>query len=243
MDVQLQGSGARNLRGSFFDLLQDFSTFPAAQNFFLITIDKLPSRLNDTEIKRLGLRPFSTTMGIDKNRKIYEKYVGHKAGYMFLASGVDVTTEDNSVNSDGKTINGLLPVGPFMRGTTYRDNDLGIQFYETNISVIDGLFRPWIQLYSVYGNIDQPVLTTNIDIFYLSKQQVTSRKTSFKSIFLGEGGGSGSDPVIRKIYKYKDCIPYQINASGVQEYNGDMNTGSTEVKWRFSRYEVLTPYT
>ena len=243
MDVQLQNSGAKNMRGSFFDLLQDFSTFPAAQNFFLVTIDSLPDRLNDTEINRLGIRPLRTKMGVDKNKQVYEKFIGGKGGYMFLASGVDVTTEDNVVENGGNSVNGLLPVGPFMKSTVFRDNDLGIQFYETNISVIDGIFRPWVQLYSTYGNIDKPILTTNVDIFYLSKQQITSRKTSFSSIFFGSGGGSGSDPVIRKIYKYRDCIPYQINAAGVQEYNGDMNTGSVEVKWRFSKYEVLTPYT
>ena len=153
MDVQLQDSGAKNMRGSFFDLLQDFPTFPAAQNFFLVTIDRLPTRLNDAEIKRLGIRPFSTTMGVDKNKKLYEKYVGEKAGYMFLASGVDITTEDNVVENGGNSVNGLLPTGPFMMSTIYRDNDLGVQFYETNISVIDGIFRPWIQLYSTYGNI------------------------------------------------------------------------------------------
>ena len=240
MEVKLPPSDAKNLRGSFYELLQDFSTFPAAQNFFLVTIDRLPKKLNDAEIKKLGLRPYNTKMGVDKNKKVYEKYVGEGAGYMFLATGVDTTSEDNNVNSKGKTINGLLPTGPYMENTRYPDNDLGVQFYETNISVIDGIFRPWIQLYSVYGNIDNPVLTANIDIYFLSKQQITSRKTSFKSILFGNPGSSS--PVIRKIYKYKDCIPFQINDAGVQEYNGDMATGSLEVKWRFSRYEVQIPH-
>lgn len=240
MEVKLPPSDAKNLRGSFYELLQDFSTFPAAQNFFLVTIDRLPKKLNDAEIKKLGLRPYNTKMGVDKNKKVYEKYVGEGAGYMFLATGVDTTSEDNNVNSKGKTVNGLLPTGPYMENTRYPDNDLGVQFYETNISVIDGIFRPWIQLYSVYGNIDNPVLTANIDIYFLSKQQITSRKTSFKSILFGNPGSSS--PVIRKIYKYKDCIPFQINDAGVQEYTGDMNTGSLEVKWRFSRYEVQIPH-
>ena len=240
MDVKLPPSDAKNLRETFFELLQDFSTFPAAQNFFLVSIDNLPASINDEKIKELGMRPFNTKPGIDTNIKVHEKFFGKGGGYMFLATGVDTTTEHNNVTNRGKTINGILPTGPFMESHEYPDNDLDIQFYETNISVIDGIFRPWTQLYAVYGNIDKPVLTTNIDIFFLSKQTVTSRKTSFMSTLFGSPG-SGS-PVVRKIYKYKDCIPYQINDAGVNEYTGEMDTGSIAVKWRFSRYEVLTPH-
>tara|TARA_R110002051_G_scaffold323241_1_gene416207 strand:- start:4188 stop:5423 length:1236 start_codon:yes stop_codon:yes gene_type:complete len=240
MDVKLPPSDAKNLRETFFELLQDFSTFPAAQNFFLVSIDNLPASINDERIKELGMRPFNTKPGIDTNRKVHEKFFGKGGGYMFLATGVDTTTEHNTVTNRGKTINGILPTGPFMESHDYPDNDLDIQFYETNISVIDGIFRPWAQLYGVYGNIDKPVLTANIDIFFLSKQSVTSRKTSFMSMLFGSPGSSS--PVVRKIYKYKDCIPYQINDAGVNEYTGEMDTGSISVKWRFSRYEVLTPH-
>jgi len=240
MDVKLPPSDARNLRETFFELLQDFSTFPAAQNFFLVSIDNLPASINDKAIKKLGLRPFNTKPGIDTNRKVHEKFFGKGGGYMFLATGVDTTTEHNTVQNRGKTINGILPTGPFMESHDYPDNDLDVQFYETNVSVIDGIFRPWAQLYGVYGNIDKPVLTANIDIFFLSKQMVTSRKTSFMSMLFGSPGSSS--PVVRKIYKYKDCIPYQINDAGVNEYTGEMDTGSISVKWRFSRYEVLTPH-
>jgi|2_EtaG_2_1085320.scaffolds.fasta_scaffold00033_22 hypothetical protein len=240
MDVKLPPSDAKNLRETFFEILQDFSTFPAAQNFFLVSIDNLPASINDETIKKLGMRPFNTKAGIDTNRKVHEKFFGKGGGYMFLASGVDTTTEHNTVNNKGKTINGILPTGPFMESHDYPDNDLDVQFYETNVSVIDGIFRPWIQLYGVYGNIDTPILTANIDIFFLSKQMVTSRKTSFMSMLFGSPGSSS--PVVRKIYKYKDCIPYQINDAGVSEYTGDMDTGSISVKWRFSRYEVLTPH-
>jgi len=240
MGVSLPSSDVNNLRETFYEILQDFSTFPAAQNFFLVSIDNLPQALTDESIKKLGMRPFNTNPGIDTNKKIHGKYFGKSGGYMFLATGVDTTTEHNSVQNRGRTINGILPTGPYMESHDFPDNDLDVQFYETNISVIDGIFRPWIQLYGVYGNIDNPVLTTNIDIYFLSRQSITSRKTSFKSILFG-APGSGS-PVVRKIYKYKDCIPYQINDAGVNEYNGDTDIGSIAVKWRFSRYEVLTPH-
>ena len=241
MDVKLPPSDAKNLRETFFEILQDFPTFPAAQNFFLVSIDNLPASINDETIKKLGMRPFNTKAGIDTNRKVHEKFFGKGGGYMFLASGVDTTTEHNTVNNKGKTINGILPTGPFMESHDYPDNDLDVQFYETNVSVIDGIFRPWIQLYGVYGNIDTPILTANIDIYFLSKQSITSRKTTFKSILFGSPGSS--TPVVRKIYKYKDCIPYQINDAGVNEYkDGDFDIGSISVKWRFSRYEVLTPH-
>ena len=91
--------------------------------------------------------------------------------------------------------------------------------------------------YSVHGNFDDINLTTNIDIYFIAKEQLTSRGT-FKSILFGSSGGS---PVIRKIFKYRDCIPYNIVESNVATYTGDSDIGSMAVKWRFSTYDVITP--
>ena len=239
MDVALQSSDAKNLRQSFFELLQDFATFPAATNYFLVNIKNYPSAITEDSIKELGIRPYNNNIGIDKNKQVFKK---HFDGYMFLATGVNLTSETGVVGSnkvDGAP--GFLPVGPFLNNREYPDNDLDIQFQETNISIVDGLFRPWIQMYCVYGNINKPILTTDVDIYFISKQQVSSRKRSFKSILFGNPGDD--NPVVRKIYKYKDCIPYNIKTANVAEYNGGMDTGSVTVTWRFSRYDVITPYT
>ena len=157
---------------------------------------------------------------------------------MYLATGVDLTTEKLGVENRGeKYPNGLLPVGPFMVQREYPDTDLDIQFSETNISFVDSIIRPWIQLYSVHGNFNDLDLTTNIDIYFIAKEQLTTKKT-FKSVLFGTSGGS---PVVRKIYKYRDCIPYNIVDANVAEYDGESDIGSTAVKWRFSTYDVITP--
>lgn len=244
MDVKLQASEEKDLRSAFYALLQDFSTFPAATNFFLVEITHVPqeseywANLTEDKIKELGIRPFNDLLGLETTKKVFQKYFN---GYMFLASGVNLTTERTRVNNRGKMINGFLPVGPFMENREYPDNDLNIGFQESNISIVDGIFRPWIQLYSVYGNLGSPKLATDINVYFLSKQQITSRKTSFSSTFFGSSNGNG--PVIRKIYKYKDCIPYTIKSANVSEYSKEMTTGGTTVGWRFSRYDVITPYT
>ena len=80
-------------------------------------------------------------------------------------------------------------------------------------------------------------LTTNIDIFFIAKEQLTTRK-SFSSTLFGRSGGS---PVVRKIYKYRDCIPYNIVDASVAQYDADTDIGSVAVKWRFSTYDVITP--
>ena len=157
---------------------------------------------------------------------------------MYLANGIDLTTETLGVENRGEEYpNGLLPVGPFMDQKQYPDNDLDIQFSETNISFVDTIIRPWIQLYSVHGNFSDLDLTTNIDIYFIAKEQLTTRKT-FSSILFGSSGGS---PVVRKIYKYRDCIPYNIVDANVAQYDSDTDIGSVAVKWRFSTYDVITP--
>jgi hypothetical protein len=101
---------------------------------------------------------------------------------------------------------------------------------------VDTIIRPWIQLYSVHGNFSDLDLTTNIDIYFIAKEQLTTR-------FILEQIASSSDgsPVVRKIYKYRDCIPYNIIDANVAQYDSDTDIGSVAVKWRFSTYDVITP--
>ena len=235
MGVTLPSLDKRNLRESFFELLKDFSTFPATRNLFLVKLYNLPEALTDDNQKKLGVT--INSQSIDKARSVYEKYITGNE-YMYLANGIDLTTETLGVENQGKEYpNGLLPVGPFMEQKQYPDNDLDIQFSETNISFVDTIIRPWIQLYSVHGNFSDLDLTTNIDIYFIAKEQLTTRK-SFGSVLFGSSGGS---PVVRKIYKYRDCIPYNIVDANVAEYDSDTDIGSVAVKWRFSTYDVITP--
>ena len=235
MGVKLPSLEKRNLRESFFELLKDFSTFPASRNLFLVKLYNLPKALTDENQKKLGIT--LNSQKIDKARSVYEKYITGNE-YMYLANGIDLTTETLGVENRGEEYpNGLLPVGPFMDQKQYPDNDLDIQFSETNISFVDTIIRPWIQLYSVHGNFSDLDLTTNIDIYFIAKEQLTTRKT-FSSILFGSSGGS---PVVRKIYKYRDCIPYNIVDANVAQYDSDTDIGSVAVKWRFSTYDVITP--
>ena len=234
MGVTLPSLDKRNLRESFFELLKDFSTFPATRNLFLVKLYNLPAALTDDNQKKLGIT--KNSQSIDKARSVYEKYITGNE-YMYLATGVDLTAETLGVQNRGAEYpNGLLPVGPFMDQKEYPDNDLDIQFSETNISFVDTIIRPWIQLYSVHGNFSDLDLTTNIDIYFIAKEQLTTR-------FILEQIASSSDgsPVIRKIYKYRDCIPYNIIDANVAQYDSDTDIGSVAVKWRFSTYDVITP--
>ncbi|MAH47297.1 hypothetical protein CMI37_15840 [Candidatus Pacearchaeota archaeon] len=235
MGVKLPSLEKRNLRESFFELLKDFSTFPASRNLFLVKLYNLPKALTDENQKKLGIT--LNSQKIDKARSVYEKYITGNE-YMYLANGIDLTTETLGVENRGEEYpNGLLPVGPFMDQKQYPDNDLDIQFSETNISFVDTIIRPWIQLYSVHGNFSDLDLTTNIDIYFIAKEQLTTRKTFSSALF----GSSGGAPVVRKIYKYRDCIPYNIVDANVVQYDSDTDIGSVAVKWRFSTYDVITP--
>ena len=236
MSVQLPSLDKRNLRESFFDLLKDSPTFPASQNLFLVKIDSIPAALTDENQKNLGITPGTKPLGINRSKSVYEKYISGSE-FMYLATGVDLTTDKVNVSSKGKLINGLLPVGPFVNEREYPDTDLEIQFSESNISFVDTIIRPWVQMYSIHGNFDDIDLTTTITVYFIAKEQLTTRKT-FSSVLFGSSGGS---PVIRKYYVYKDCIPYNILTANVAEYAGETTIGGAGTRWRFSTYDVITP--
>lgn len=236
MSVSLPSLEKQNLRESFFELLKDFSTFPASQNLFLVKIDSIPAALTDENQKALGITTGTKPLGINQSKSVYEKYISGSE-YMYLTTGVDLTTEKTGVGHRGKLINGLLPVGPFMEEREYPDTDLEIQFSETNISFVDTIIRPWVQMYSVHGNFDDIDLTTTITVYFIAKEQLTTRKT-FGSVLFGSSGGA---PVVRKYYVYKDCIPYDILTANVAEYAGETTIGGAGTRWRFSTYDVITP--
>jgi len=226
--LQLESSGVTDLRQKFYELLLQFSTFPAAQNFFLVQIHGLPGTVIEENVDKLGIRPgtgSSTGLNLAK-KQVFQPFFGGGNNWMFLATGVNLTTETTSVNNRGTLINGLLPVGPFMESREFPDNDLDIQFSETNVSIIDSLFRSWVQLYSVYGNLGDRPLSTDVSIYFISKQN---------------DNPYDSAPLINKIYTYKDCIPYVIKDANVAEYDGDIKLGSIAVGWRFSKYDVRIP--
>jgi hypothetical protein len=226
--LQLESSGVTDLRQKFYELLLEFATFPAAQNFFLVSIADLPSPVYEEHVDKLGLRPgtgWSTGLNVVKEQ-VFKPFFGGGNNWMFLATGVDLTTETTSVNNKGTLINGLLPVGPFMESREFPDNDLSIQFSETNVSIIDSIFRSWIQLYSVYGNMGDVQLVTDVTIYFISKQTSNT---------------SDDTPSVTKIYTYKDCIPYVIKDANVAEYDGDTKMSSVAVGWRFSKYDVRIP--
>jgi len=252
MDVQPPSSNAGELVTKFYHLLQRYETFPAAKNFFLVKIERVPPALTDDNIRKLGFGP-TTTRGIDIVKPQFEPLISGSE-YTLIATGVDTNTEKTNTESQSeKYKNGLLPTGPYTTGHEYNDTDLDIQFLETNISFLDGVIRPWIQLYSVYGNMQlnegDPKLTTNIDIFFISKQlppfdakiQRDILKVHKDTIRDPGDQAPAVDPVVRKIYKYYDCIPHEITSAGVSEYTGDIDIGSIATKWRFSKFDVSTP--
>ena len=177
--LQLESSGVTDLRQKFYELLLQFSTFPAAQNFFLVQIHGLPGYVLEANVDELGLRPGtgqSTGLNLAK-KQVFEPFFGGGNNWMFLATGVDLTTETTSVNNKGTLINGLLPVGPFMESREFPDNDLSIQFSETNVSIIDSIFRSWVQLYSVYGNMGDVPLSTDVSIYFISNKPIAQMMT------------------------------------------------------------------
>jgi len=246
MDVQPPSSNVGELVTKFYQLLTRYETFPAAKNFFLVKIESVPSTITDDNIRKLGFGQINAR-GIDMVKSQFEPLISGNE-YTLIATGVDTNTEKTNTESQSeKYKNGLLPTGPYTTGHEYNDTDLDIQFLETNISFLDGVIRPWIQLYSVYGNMQlnegDPKLTTNIDIFFISKQLPKLEAQINKEMLRDyhDTDAYGIEPVIRKTYKYYDCIPHEITSAGVSEYTGDIDIGSIATKWRFSKFDVITP--
>ena len=65
--LQLESSGVTDLRQKFYELLLQFSTFPAAQNFFLVQIHELPGYVLESNVNDLALPENETNFEIAIN--------------------------------------------------------------------------------------------------------------------------------------------------------------------------------
>jgi len=59
--LQLESSGVTDLRQKFYELLLQFSTFPAAQNFFLVQIHGLPGTVIEENVEKQDIAELRLT--------------------------------------------------------------------------------------------------------------------------------------------------------------------------------------
>lgn len=219
--VQYQENDATNgLVIEFYNRLLEFDTTISDSNLFYVSYE-IPAQLTDNLYSALGEGPNDNRVGISRTKEVFQ---GNKI--QALTTGVDLPEDKNVLQpiDHGSRVNGYIPI-TVNSGRTYDTVGLTTTFYDTNLSLNDFVFKPWIRLIARNGCFTN-ALYTNITV-----------------VFLGKGINSSGlfrtqKSIIRKKYVFYDCIPVDSQNKDSYKYAADSRPIEQRIQWKFNRYEA-----
>ena len=113
---------------------------------------------------------------------------------------------------------------PITSNTRNSYQKLSITFLETNASFVDFVIKPWMILSSYYGLVArQPESDKNV-------------KCSWCDICMLTRTRPGVAPVIRKVYRFTDMVPVNIQGEQYSYMSDDMKYSS--VDFAYNQYYI-----
>ena len=216
-DIEYQTNNASNgIIMEFYNRLLEFDTTLSDSNLFYVSYE-IPKDLKDEIYSSMGEAREDGRIGISKTKEIFQ---GNKI--QALTTGVDIPDDKNDMQKipHDSMVNGYIPI-TVNSGRTYDSTGLTTTFYDTNLSLNDFIFKPWIRLISRNGCFDNK-LYTNITV-----------------VFLGRGIHNNTQKsIIRKQYTFYDCIPIDSQNKETYQYAQDPKLIEQRVQWKFNRYEA-----
>lgn len=214
-------------RDGFMRVLETWEANFAFDTYYMVKFS-IPNLVSDSAIKNHG--EFIEGVNYAKrsfNTKTYSQNVG-----CVFCTGVSLPQESSQAVYHPSVQNRGFIGSPYI---VSRDTfvPLTTEVYESNLSYIDFLLKPWSVLVSHRG-LAAPAnprnnIKTNMQIFELAKGGES------RGLF-GTSGGL----ITRKITTIFDCCPVRISGRRVaQQSSGDISRSSVE--WVYSRYKHELP--
>jgi len=221
MSIIYKQNDANGIITEFYTRLLEFDTSLSDSNLFYVSYS-IPEALTDELYQFIGETANDGRIGISPTKEIFQRNK-----IQALTTGVDLPDDKNSVQviDHESSVNGYLPI-TVNNGRVYDSTGLKTQFYDTNLSLNDLIFKPWVRLISRNGCFDNS-LFTDVQVVFLGKQVNKS------------GVGATYQSVIRKLYTFKDCIPVDTESADTYKYTIDSNIIDQRVQWKFNRYDVV----
>ena len=235
---------------SFLDALSQYAAAVPLKTFWVVQF-KIPILIVEQNLKDLS----ETFRNNDSAKRTLSnnKFMSN-VGCIFCRS-FNFTGENNNSSVPEMDVRGFRSV-PYAggRNSAFLSN-LNLTFYESTISFIDHIIRPWVILMSYYSTIARNDAVTSNDSIYDLKQDVTCHLMSRTGVGKTEGErlsnqekNSNTSSAIpnynnpweaRKTIVFKKCFPKDM---GTLEYaQGDNNSLETvNTTFCYTNYEVVS---
>lgn len=214
--IQYATNDRPGIISEFYNRLLEYDTTIADSNLFYVSYT-IPDALTDTLYSAIGETAKDGRIGISPTKEVFQNNK-----IQALTTGVDLPEEkvNTETISHGSQINGYLPI-TVNGNRSVEQTGLKTVFYDTNLSLNDFIFKPWIRLISRYGSFSN-ALYTNVSVVFLGKRV----------------NKESNNTVVRKLYTFYDCIPVDTENKDSYEYKADPTVNTHRIQWKFNRYDI-----
>lgn len=219
-------------RDYFLLQMQSWLTSVPLMSQWIAVIDSYPRALRSDLIQGLE-RTDGSRKGFDisQAKTLLTSYPLQKVIGCVFAQGATIPSESYSVQSAKISNNrGFIPGIVAGDRRDYAQNNLVLNFLETNTSFIDFVIRPWVILASHYGFCARPGDTPTSTDFFNIKSTITllCYTRSYQNVSM----------IPRKVYRFFNCAPTLVNNISLN-YSGEPTQATNySVQWAFTNYTI-----
>jgi len=219
-------------RDYFLLQLQSWLTSLPLQTQWIAVIDSFPYALRTELLQSLertdgGKKGFD----IDRARAILTSYPLQKVIGCVFAQGAQIPGETLTVMDTPLDNNrGFVPGIISDKRSGYAGNPLALDFLETNTSIVDFVFRPWVMLASHYGLVARPGdMPGSKDLFNV-KSNITllCYTRSYQNV----------SQIPRKVFTFYNVVPTLINNFNLDYGSEPTDATAYRVNFTYTNYTI-----
>ena len=223
-NIAIPGIPLISFRDYFLTTMESWVTTIPLRTQYIALFDSFPSLLNTNILQQLEpVQGNKAGFDIDKAKATLTSYpLQGIVGCIFL-DGVNIPDDNlGSASASIENNRGFIQ-GSILEGrSAFANNNLALQFRETNTSFIDMVMRPWVILASHKGYVATKTpaesIKTNITIIQYSR--------TYQNI----------SQIPRKVWNYYDCVPLSVGTRNLS-YDTEQ-VDKYDVPFIYDRYTV-----
>jgi hypothetical protein len=233
---------------SFLDALSQYAASVPLKSFWVIQF-KIPSLIGEQNLR--GLSEMYYNNDLARNNLANNKFTKN-VGCIFCRS-FNFSGENNNSAIPEMDVRGFRSV-PYAGGRNSAIfGNLSLSFYESSISFIDHIIRPWVVLISYYSTIARNNAVSSNDAIYDLKQDITCHlmtrtgvgqtsqqrqanntiNSNFNSAIPNYNNPIGA----RKTIVFKDCFPKDMGTLEYTQMDGN-SLETVNTTFCYTSYEI-----
>ena len=214
-------------RDYFLTQLNSWVSTPSLKSQWICIIDNYPKAIYGPLIRNLERTGGdSTAYDVSLAKSLLTSFPLQRVVGCVFANEVQIPEESYRIESAPISNNnnrGFIPGIIAGSRNSYDSSPLVIKFYESNLSFLDFVIRPWVMLASHYGHVTRKTndysVKCNITLLWYGK--------TYQNI----------NQIPRKIFKYYNCVPYQVSQQTYDYEEANTPLGFS-VNFSYTNYTV-----